>query len=276
MSPRPIVLSALLLAACPQSSNKCVAGKVESCPCALGTGTQQCQSDGTFGACQCLGGVGGGNGAGGGFGSGGGVAAGGGFSSSGGGSSAGGGIGVTQQEVVSGTRLKALHLTGDDGSDLSSVNYFYDSQLQLLCAPGYPVSYWYLTGIAPGNPRCLPLYLLQEQGPDLFCDSSCQTGCGYTASLGVYGSSSDPVAGAFVADDFATLLDGGYGALFKYARLNDGGYAQLSGVTTTTTNEYRLTDAGCVNVTSDATVLQAVSSTPLPPSTFVEFTKRHD
>lgn len=268
MSSRPVLLSSLLLlAACPESSNKCVTGKVESCPCAAGNGTQQCQSDGTFGACQCFGGVGGGNGAGGG--AGGGIGTGGGSASSGGGSSAGGGIGVNQQEVVSGTRLKALHLTGDDGSDLSSVNAFFDSQLQLLCVPttGLP------TFFATRPTRCYPmLYLVEDNG--CFTDSACQSPCGYNAA-GFAGVTSDVVAYQQEVLAYFATLDGG--SLYNYAQQADGGWGQFSGTTSSVTSTYYVTeDGGCHFDSTSATHLLPQSLTPVPETTFVGFTSRHD
>ncbi|MBL8923073.1 MAG: hypothetical protein JNJ54_29760 [Myxococcaceae bacterium] len=98
--------------------------------------------------------------------------AGGGSTTSGGGPGAGGGTpGRAWQELASGTRLKAIHLTGDDGSKaplswgLNVSAIFWDSQLSLYCTPraqGVP------------TPLCEPLGLAWEssEGGD-FADSGC-------------------------------------------------------------------------------------------------------
>lgn len=106
--------------------------------------------------------------------------AGGGSTTSGGGGGSGnrggGAQGRAWQELTSGTRLKAIHLTGADGSKaplawgLNVSTIFWDTQLSLYCTP-----------VAQGvpSPLCEPLGLAWEstEGGD-FVDAACTIAAG--------------------------------------------------------------------------------------------------
>lgn len=94
-------------------------------------------------------------------------------SGTGGGTSSrgGGAAGRAWQELTSGTRLRAIHVTGPDGSKaplawgLNVSAIFWDSQLSLYCTP-----------VAQGlpSPLCEPLGLAWERSEEGdFVDSSC-------------------------------------------------------------------------------------------------------
>jgi hypothetical protein len=190
----------------------------------------------------------------------------------GGGTGSGGGIGTHQQEVVSGSRLKAIHLTGDDGSRMSSVNAFYDTQLQLYCSVSYPPGLssplvWPL----PAE-RCFPLFLLSER-TNCFTDTVCQTRCPpfVTSSNGF----SFTIDAALYGHLLPIYYDGGVGS--RYAVLGDGGWALVSGLTTQETPEYYLQpDAGCRFNTNVSSGTVAATVTPVPITTFVAFTPNRD
>lgn len=132
-----------------QAKNACGSNGGMCLPC---EGQQQCAS----GVCQATGAGGGtGGGSAGGFG---------GSGNGGGGNNTGGGVGVIDQELVSGTRLRAVMTIGADGSRVGVVNssggLFWDTQLQVFCHMGYVYSHY-----------CVPMWNHEQTG--LFSDTTC-------------------------------------------------------------------------------------------------------
>lgn len=161
------------------------------------------------------------------------------------------------QEVVSGSRLKAISLVGEDGSRMSSVNAFYDSQLQVVCAPDTRSS------------RCVPARYFYEQ--NCFTERTCQIACPPFAHYPGGNGSSDIALYMFVSSM------GGGSASGSYAVLRDGGWATLTGVGAPqeTPWYYRTEDGGC-RFDGTTRSVSAATVTPIPITTFVNFTSSHD
>lgn len=167
---------AVLLLGCPQpqpnggcNPDNCAGCCEPSGKCQLGQSMTRCGANGnTCSQCgaglNCVSGTCSAIGAGGSSGTGGGSSGtGGGGGSSG---TGGGSTGTVGQDLVSGTRLRAVNFTGADGAKAPFV--FFDNTLQTYCQPGlqFPAS----TGA-----RCYPL-ALGVQAPSeskLFVDAQC-------------------------------------------------------------------------------------------------------
>lgn len=237
------------LAGCPQPTG-CNATTCQGCcdqrgVCQMGVSTTSCGARGMLctecgvglscssGACA--------------FSAGGGVSGtgGGGASSIGGGSGGGGvglgggvggGLGRIDQELVSGSRLRAVNYLGSDGSRAPA--FFWDTQLNTVCSPG----------MANGQAACLPLRLAQTLPTvGLFSDPSCQQ------SLFIdFGSAqlfSDLPQSQVFGSDTST---------------SDAGLVTFHDVTPITTFYGRASDGGCV-VTTNAAVRSPYRSTGVVP-----------
>lgn len=160
-----VVLAAVSLVTlgCPQPTG-CNSSTCQGCcdqrgACQVGTSQTSCGARGMLctecgagltcstGACVFGSSGGGASGTGGGF-----VAAGG---------SAGGGVARLDQELVSGSRLRAINFVGGDGSRAPAV--FWDNQLNTVCAA---------SAASGPTPRCFPALLLTPLVPN-FGDPAC-------------------------------------------------------------------------------------------------------
>jgi hypothetical protein len=203
-----VVGLAVLFTGCPQpqpnggcNPDNCAGCCEPSGKCQLGQSTTRCGSNGnTCGQCgmglSCVSGLCSANGAGGSSGTGGGSATGGGVGGSGGGSS-----GTTGQELVSGTRLRAVNFTGSDGARAPFV--FFDLTLQTYCQAGF--SFPGATGA-----RCYPLALGVQVPSEskLFLDAQCAT----------------PAYGLTGTDVGLLAMDGGLAAGITLVLNVDGGF----------------------------------------------------
>ena len=132
-----------------------------------GTGCANCvASQATCNANHvCLAGTGGSSGAGGGS-----TGSGGGNTATGGGSSgAGGGIvvGVQDQQLISGSRLKAVRVVSGDGAQAPYGSVFWDTQLSIACTPGshpYAFASYYQVFVQTdsSSARCYPSLLAYD------------------------------------------------------------------------------------------------------------------
>ncbi len=87
-------------------------------------------------------------------------------SGTGGGGAGGGGVlpvppGQNDQQLISGTRLKAVRLISSDGAQAPYASVFWDTQLQIACAPSstvYAFASYYQVFLQPdvGRARCYP------------------------------------------------------------------------------------------------------------------------
>lgn len=141
--------------------------------CQLGQAKNACGSNGGMclfceGQQQCASGVCQGSGAGGGGSAGGS----GGSGNGGGGNNTGGGVGVIDQELVSGTRLRAVTTIGADGSRMSGLTnlggMFWDTQLQQFCSMSFS-----------DHGYCFPIWgrsfeqTMDSQGSVIYSDITC-------------------------------------------------------------------------------------------------------
>lgn len=153
----------LLSLGCPQPTG-CNSSTCQGCcdqrgACQMGVSASSCGARGMLctecgaglvcssGACLFAGSGGGSTGTGGGI--------------SGGGSAAGGGIAMINQELVSGSRLRAINFVGGDGSRAPAV--FWDSQLNTVCTA---------SALVGAPPRCFPGLLVTPLVPN-FGDAAC-------------------------------------------------------------------------------------------------------
>ncbi len=176
-----------------------------------------------------------------------GVGAGGGASSTGGGAGGGivgggvaGGIGRIDQELVSGTRLRAVNYIGSDGSRAPA--FFWDTQLNTVCSPG----------VTNGVAVCLPLRVV--------------------STLSSVAYFSDPVCRQTLFIDFGTsdfYADTPQAQVFGIETTTaDGGAASYHSVTAITTFYGRASDGGCVPTTNSALRFPYASTGVVPLSSF--------
>lgn len=166
--------------------------------------------------------------------------AGGGMGGAAAGGGSAGGIGRVDQELVSGTRLRAVNYVGSDGSRAPA--FFWDSQLNTLCSPGF----------ANGVAACLPLRvastLVVAAGSGFFSDPTCQQAL--FIDFGTAQLYADvPLAQVFGSETAST--DGG--AITTY-----------HSVSPITTFYGRASDGGCV-VTTNALIRAPYASTGVVP-----------
>ncbi|MBL8950681.1 MAG: hypothetical protein JNK82_07890 [Myxococcaceae bacterium] len=182
---------------------------------------------------------------------------------SGGGNGTGGGTtttvfppGTNEQQLISGTRLKAVRVIGADGAQAPFASVFWDTQLQIPCAPGqnayafasyyqlfiqqdlasarcYPsmVAYDLSFGLLPqtfGNPTCSELLYagMQSYYRQYF---GAPTGGGAPSPMGIFSPASLKY-GLRTADGGFGLYSGTYARATRhmgplYVRIGDGGCA---------------------------------------------------
>jgi hypothetical protein len=196
--------------------------------------------------------VGGSGGAGGGTGGSGGGAGGAGGGTGGSSGGAGGGVASHDQELVSGTRLRAIFYVGADGSRAPFYFPFYDNQLQTYCNPA-PYAVVGSTLGALSTPVCVPTPL-----PGFTrWDATCTTEIAEDTTASLYSTYFTPALGSLpplsVKYGFA-ITDGGL--LLRPVTRYQGALGS------------KLADGGCTASQSSFPVY-APSGGPLPLSTFV-------
>lgn len=177
---------------------------------------------------------------------GGGTATGGGMGSQGGGTSSqgGGAVGHVDQELVSGTRLRAIVFAGKDGSK-QSANFFWDTQLQTYCAFPLLNADFQVFRAKPGfkllgsSNSCNPLQPLKDH-PNWFADSSCMTRAAvplYEVIVG-WGLSPSVLYNDLLVGAALPLIEP-----FRIAALSDGGWAETA--SSPSALYYGTPDGGC-------------------------------
>lgn len=178
------------------------------------------------GVCESAGAMGGGNGgAGGGAGSSGG---GGGSSGTGGG---GGGVGRVDQELVSGTRLKAVSYTSFDGARASAHPLFWDEALQQFCVVtvggAYPIE------LFMHSQKCSPFlrsnWISLPLGKEVFAESMCKVHaaeCRGEEQIG--GKNVRPLTVGVASDGGTGLYTASVPVSSTYIRQSDGGCVPYS------------------------------------------------
>lgn len=156
----------------------------------------------------------------------------------------GGGVARVNQELVSGTRLRAINLVGGDGSRRST-QVFWDNQLQFYCSVPDPTA---SSADARRPPECRGATISAgtfglSDYDYAFSDPTCRTKLG----IGSAAVSALLSGGSTVADPLSALfVDAGLPAIepLRVAELGDGGWLS---VTPFTGPVYRLfvRDGGC-------------------------------
>jgi hypothetical protein len=158
----------------------------------------------------------------------------GGSSGTGGGTQSGTGGGVVvssnDQELVSGTRLRAINLAGDDGSRAPFSMMFWDNTLNTYClVSSYPLYFGGTTVFSLGDFRCYPLLLAYPGGllgTMAYTDPTCTQ---QAAALGIFSSYQDIFtdAGLPAGNVFYYSPDAGMSVAVPagsaYLKLDDGG-----------------------------------------------------
>lgn len=235
----------LALSGCDQNLNlgtQCNAKTCKGCcddqgVCQLGQADNQCGANGgmclscegqqcLLGVCQPVAGTGGGS-----------DRSGGGSGGAGGGTGGfgGGQVGRLDQELVSGTRLKAVRRAGADGSRLSVAEngaLFWDEQLEQFCSVGTSSGLLYRLPTYQGSvyEYCWPAFFRQVPGESIrsYADLNCST----------------PLA---VEQWYELRSDLGRSPKFTYTQGNrsDGGTGLYPTYVAHRGNVYRPSDAGC-------------------------------
>jgi hypothetical protein len=176
---------------CPSPSSQCSAATCAGCcdsagVCQLGMADTACGAHGavctlcglsmTCATGVCVGGGSGGSGGTGGSGGSGGNGGAGGFG--------GGVVAHADQELISGTRLRALVYAGADGSRAPFPIAFYDTQLQTYCIPS---AFNYVGSlVALPSPACIPMPVAVRSSSSAIYDSTCQTQLGADTMTSLY------------------------------------------------------------------------------------------
>jgi len=194
----------LLLLGCPNMPNQqppptgCGPSSCTGCcdrdgVCQVGLATGACGKEGAqctpcgmglscnAGVCSSSGGTGGGSSTG-----------------TGGGSATGGSTGTLGQELVSGTRLRAIYHHGPDGSRSAlQLNVFWDTMLNAYCSP------WYHTQL------CMPVrYVRESERGTVYSNATC---------------TQQELRGQMEGDFAGHMVDAGLPAGEAFFMLNDGG-----------------------------------------------------
>lgn len=171
-----LVAVSVVVVGCPSPSSTCGPANCSGCctasgVCETGFDDATCGQDGTGCAdcvssgatCNpnhvCLAGAGGSSGSGGGG------------AGSGGSTGTGGGtvVGVQDQELISGSRLKAVRVVGSDGAQAPFGAVFWDTQLSIACTPAshaYAFASYYQVFVQSdtSSARCYPSLLAYDFG----------------------------------------------------------------------------------------------------------------
>lgn len=237
---------------------------------AAGSGCFDCRGNGAVCTANhvCMASSGTGGGAGGG--------SGGGMGGGSGGGAGGGVFGVADQQLVSGSRLKALRFIGADGAQAPFGTVYWDSQLSIACNPSqmpyYFLSYYQtFTQLDVGTARCYPSLVAAGSlygTTTTFADPSCTQPLWYGISS-FYSYYFGRKSGASSPKGIFSAANVRYGM-----RPTDGGSPYVMQITRATLHSGgvydKQEDGGCVHM-PDAGVLDWYTpGADVPDTEFVE------